>query len=131
MKDIWKEFKEFAIKGNAIDLAVGIVIGAAFNQVVNSFVTDVINPILSMFTGHIYFANIKLVIFHHVINLGTFFNTIINFFIVAFAVFLLIKQINRFRREPGEAPHTKECPYCKSAVDKQASRCPHCTSQLN
>ncbi len=125
---MWKEFKEFAIKGNAIDLAVGVVIGAAFGQVVNSLVTDVINPILSLFTGHIYFANLKLVVFHHAINLGVFLNAVINFFIVAFAVFLIVKQINRFRRK--EEAKEKECQFCKSMIALSATRCPHCTSDL-
>src|SRR4051812_21939786 len=97
MNQVWKEFKEFAIKGNAIDLAVGIVIGAGFNQVVNSLVNDIINPVISIFTGHIYFSNFKLVIFGHAINLGLFVNSIINFIIVAFAVFLIVKQVNKFR----------------------------------
>jgi large conductance mechanosensitive channel len=127
---MWKEFKEFAIKGNAIELAIGVVIGAAFTQVVNSLVHDVLNPILSLFTGRIQFANMKLVIFQHSVNVGTFLNTLLNFFIVAFAVFLIIKQMNRFRRRPSEAANTKNCPYCKTAIDKNATRCSACTSQL-
>ena len=127
---MWKEFKEFAIKGNATELAIGVVIGAAFNQVINSLVNDIINPILSLFTGHIQFANLKLIVFHHSVNLGTFFNTLINFFIVAFAVFLVIKQLNRLHRKPSEAANTKNCPFCKTAIDKTATRCPACTSQL-
>jgi large conductance mechanosensitive channel len=128
---MWKEFKEFAIKGNALDLAVGVVIGAAFSQLISSLVTDIINPILSIFTGHIYFANLKLVFFHHTLALGTFFNTVINFFIVAFAVFLVIKQFNRLRKHPTHTQNTKECPFCKTAIALAATRCPACTSELN
>ena len=127
---MWKEFKEFAIKGNAIDLAVGIVIGAAFNQVINSLVTDIINPIISIFTGRIDFTNYKVEFFHHTLGVGTFINTLINFVIVAFAVFLLVKQINRFRREPDEVQNTKECPHCLSAIPLKATRCAHCTSAV-
>ena len=128
MNQMWKEFKEFAIRGNAIDLAVGVVIGAAFNQVVNSLVNDVLNPIIGIFTGHVYFTNIRLVIFGHAIALGTFINTLINFFIVAFAVFLFVKQINRFRSETQ--PTEKECPFCLSKIPLGATRCAFCTSPL-
>ena len=125
---IFKEFKEFAIKGNAVDLAVGIVIGAAFNQVINSLVSDILNPIIGIFTGHIYFTNFKLVIFHHTLTIGNFINAVINFLIVAFAVFLVIKQINRFRRH--SEPSHKICPFCHTDIPKQATRCPNCTSEL-
>jgi len=128
---ILKEFKEFAIKGNAVDLAVGIVIGAAFNQVISSLVTDILNPIIGLFTGHIYFTNFKLVIFNNVLAIGNFINAVINFIIVAFAVFLIIKQINRFRRHADDVPNTQECPYCLTAIPLAATRCPACTSELN
>ena len=127
---MWKEFKEFAIKGNAIDLAVGVVIGAAFNQMVNSLVTDVINPFLGLFIGHIDFGSIKIIIFNHALKIGLFFNAGINFLIVAFAVFLVIKQINRFRRSHSNIPHIKQCQFCKTEIDREATRCPACTSQL-
>ncbi|MEJ0021371.1 MAG: large conductance mechanosensitive channel protein MscL [Candidatus Doudnabacteria bacterium] len=128
---MWKEFKEFAIRGSALELAVGVVIGAAFGQVVNSLVTDIINPIISIFTGHIYFANLKLVFFHHSLAFGSFLNALINFFIVAFAVFLVIKQFNRLSRVPKDVPNTKECPFCITPIALKATRCPNCTSQLS
>ena len=128
---MWKEFKEFAIKGNALDLAVGVIIGAAFTSVVNSIVNDLFNPILGVFVGRVDFRNI---IFglpgDSVLRIGAFLSAAINFVIVAFAVFLLVKQINRFRRKSADAPNTKECPYCLSPVALKVTRCPHCTSQL-
>lgn len=127
---MWKEFKEFAIKGNALELAVGVVIGAAFSQIVNSLVNDILNPFLSLFVGKVDFKGLSLGLFGHAIKYGSFLNAVINFLIVSFAVFLVIKQINRFRRRPSEVPHTKECPFCKTAIDKAATRCPACTSQL-
>ena len=127
---MWKEFKEFAIKGSAIDLAVGVVLGAAFNQMVTSLVNDVINPFLGLFIGHIDFGSIKIIIFGHALKIGLFFNAGINFLIVAFAVFLVIKQINRFRRTADDIPNTKECPHCLTAIPLKATRCPACTSQL-
>ncbi len=128
---IYSEFKEFALKGNAIDLAVGIVIGAAFNQVVNSLVGDILNPILSIFTGRVNFSGLKFSFFSHTMQYGLFLNTLINFVIVSFAVFLLVKQINRFRRRPQAMPTEKECPFCKTNIPINAVKCPHCTSQLN
>jgi len=130
MSKVWGEFKEFAIKGNAIDLAIGVVIGAAFGQVVNSLVKDILNPILSILTGHVNFDNLKVSIFGQTVLYGAFLNALINFIIVAFAIFLIIKQMNRFRKKPSEAENTKNCPYCFSAVDLKATRCSHCTSQL-
>jgi large conductance mechanosensitive channel len=125
---MWKEFKEFAIKGSALDLAVGVVIGAAFSQVVNSLVNDILNPIIGIFSGHVYFTSMKLVIFHHVIGLGNFINSLINFLIVAFAIFLIVKQFNRFRTQ--SAPSQKTCPYCQTNIPINAVRCPNCTSDL-
>ncbi len=128
---MWKEFKEFAVKGNAFDLAVGVVIGAAFTAVVNSLVNDVLNPIIGIFTGHVYFTTIKLIIFHHTIALGNFLNQVVNFLFVAFAVFLIVKQINRFKKEPVPAePNERECPFCRTNIPIKATRCPNCTSQL-
>ena len=108
-----KEFKEFAIKGDAVDLAVGVVIGAAFGQVVNSLVVDVLSPFLSLLTGHVDFSSIKVIIFGHALKFGLFINSTINFLIVAFAVFLVIRQINRMRSEPQPTePNEKQCPFC-------------------
>lgn len=147
-----KEFKEFAMRGNVVDMAVGIIIGAAFGTIVTSLVTDVIMPPIGLLLGNIDFSNLFVVLKEGAkapgpyeslaaakaagavsINYGVFINTVINFLIVAFAVFLLIKNINRMRREqeaPPAVPTTKECPYCLSAVPIKATRCAHCTSDL-
>jgi large conductance mechanosensitive channel len=128
---MFKEFKEFAIKGNAVELAVGVVIGAAFGQIVNSLVNDILNPILSILTGHVNFGGLKFMLWGHAINYGLFLNALINFFLVAFAVFLVVKEMNRFRKKPEHVQNTKECPFCKTAIQNTATRCPACTSQLN
>lgn len=142
-----KEFKEFAMKGNVLDMAVGIIIGAAFGGVVNSFVNDVLMPPIGLALGHVDFSNLFLDLSGKnpgslaeakqagaaTLNYGVFLNTVINFLIVAFAVFLLVKQVNRLKREPAPAPAptaTKDCPYCQMSVPIKAVRCPHCTSEL-
>jgi len=146
-----KEFKEFAMKGNVLDMAVGIVIGAAFGTIVASFVQDVIMPPIGLLLGNMDFANIFTVLREGkvagpyatqaaakaagavTINWGIFINTIINFIIVAFAIFFLVRGVNSMRREKEAAPAevtTKECPYCLSAIPLKARRCPHCTSEL-
>jgi large conductance mechanosensitive channel len=146
-----KEFREFAMRGNVIDMAVGIIIGAAFGTIVNSLVQDVIMPPIGLLLGHVDFSNIFVVLKEGKVagpyasvavaksagavtmNIGVFVNTIISFLIVAFAVFLLVKTINRLRRQeeaPPPAPTTKECSYCFSIIPIQATRCPQCTSEL-
>jgi len=145
-----KEFKEFAMKGNVIDMAVGIIIGAAFGTIVNSLVQDVIMPPIGLLLGNVDFTNIFAVLKEGkvagpyasvaaaksagavTINFGVFINTIISFVIVAFAVFLLVRTINKLRREeaPPPVPTTKECAYCFSKVPIKATRCPSCTSEL-
>lgn len=128
---MWQEFKQFAIKGNAMDLAVGIIIGAAFTSVVNSVVQDVLNPILDIFIGRVDFRNITIGLpGDSVLGIGAFLNAAINFLIVAFAVFLLVKQLNRFRRKTAEPAQIKQCPYCFSEVNIKATRCAQCTSSL-
>jgi len=145
---MFKEFKEFAMRGNMIDLAVGIIIGAAFTTVVNSLVNDILMPPLGMIIGNVDFSNLYISLDSQTypslaaaqvagaatINYGLFINNIINFLIVAFAVFLLIRGINRMSRKSQEvkaAPTTKECPYCISTIPLNATRCPSCTSQLD
>ena len=130
MMNMWKEFKEFAIKGNALDLAIGVVIGAAFTQIVNSLVHDIFNPVLDIFMGRVDFANLMVVLFGAEIKYGAFRNATINFLIVSLSVFLIIKQFNRFRRKPTNTPNTKECPFCTTAIASRATRCPACTSEL-
>jgi large conductance mechanosensitive channel len=146
-----KEFKEFAMKGNVLDMAVGIVIGAAFGLIIASLVADILMPPVGLLLGNADFSNIFSVLKEGkvagpyatpaaakaagavTINWGIFIGTIINFVIVAFAIFLLIKGVNTMRREkeapPAEAT-TKECPYCLSVIPLKARRCPHCTSEV-
>jgi large conductance mechanosensitive channel len=147
---MFKEFKEFAMRGNVVDMAVGIIIGAAFGTVIKSLVADIIMPPIGLLLGNVDFANLFILIKGGnppgpylalaeaqkagavTINYGAFINTIISFLIVAFAVFLLIRSINRMKK-PEEAPAaatTKECPYCLSTIPVQATRCAHCTSEL-
>jgi large conductance mechanosensitive channel len=136
---ILKEFKEFAVKGNVVDLAVGIIIGAAFTGIVTSLVNDILMPPLGWLIGNIDFAQLGIVLPVETakgdpvtINYGKFINALINFLLVAFAVFLLVKQINRLKRkDTPPAPNTKNCPYCISAVDIKATRCAHCTADLS
>jgi len=140
-----KQFKEFAMRGNVLDMAVGIIIGAAFGQIVNSFVQDVLMPPIGRLLGHVDFSNlfVNLTETHYptiaaakaagaaTLNYGLFLNTVINFLIVAFAVFLLVRQVNRFAPKPAAAPPaTRDCPYCLSAIPVQATKCAHCTSEL-
>ena len=142
-----KEFKEFAMRGNVLDMAVGIIIGAAFGQIVNSFVNDVMMPPLGRLIGHVDFTNlfINLKEGPHfdtlaaakaagmpTLNVGIFLNTVSNFLIVAFAVFLLVRTVNRWTAKPATsaAPTTKDCPQCAMTIPIQAKRCGHCTTQL-
>ena len=141
-----KEFKEFAMRGNVLDMAVGIIIGAAFGQIVTSFVQDVLMPPIGRLLGHVDFSNlfVNLSGTHYptiaaakaagaaTLNYGLFLNTIINFLIVAFAVFLLVRQVNRLAPKPALAPAaTRDCPYCLSAIPMKATKCAHCTSELS
>ena len=143
-----KEFKEFAMRGNVIDLAVGVIIGAAFGTIVKSLVEDVLMPPIGLLVGGLDFSNLFVSLSgqHYpslaaakeagapTINYGLFLNNVLNFMIVAFAVFLLVRQINRLKREtpvPPPAPTEKPCPYCISTIPLAATRCPHCTSQLS
>lgn len=140
-----KEFREFAMRGNVIDLAVGIIIGAAFTKIVSSLVNDVIMPPIGRILGKADFSNFFINLSDQpvasvaeakkagiaTLNYGMFINTIFEFIIVAFAVFIIVRQINRLKREPPPAPpDTRECPFCISAVPRSATRCPHCTSDL-
>ena len=122
-----KEFKEFALKGNMMDLAVGVIIGAAFKDVVTSLCDNVIMPFVAMFTGSINFD--KWVIPGTAIKYGTFISAVINFIIMAFIIFLMVKAMNKLRRKDEEVT-TKTCPHCKSEIDIEATKCPHCTSDV-
>ena len=138
---ILNEFKEFAVKGNAIDLAVGVVIGAAFGKIVTSLVNDVIMPPIGMLVGGVDFSYLAVTLRDKtdaapaiVLRYGVFINTIIDFVIVAFAIFIVIKQINRLRdlaiKQEKAEPTTKDCPRCCSTIPIKATRCPQCTSDF-
>ncbi|MEJ5314738.1 MULTISPECIES: large conductance mechanosensitive channel protein MscL [Anaerolinea] len=147
---MWKEFKEFALRGNVIDLAVGIIIGGAFGKVVSSLVNDIIMPPIGLILGKINFSDLFLDLSGTnppslsaareagvpVLAYGSFIQSLVDFLIVAFAIFLLIRAVNRLRAlkpepaTPPAQPTTRECPYCFSTIPIKATRCPHCTSQL-
>ena len=120
------EFKDFAMRGNVMDMAIGVVIGGAFGQITTSLVNNIIMPPLGMLIGKIDFSNL----FAAVLSYGVFINTVINFLIIALAVFIVVKQINRFRPKAAPAPAPRLCPYCRQPVADDATRCPHCTSSL-
>jgi large conductance mechanosensitive channel len=133
-----KEFKEFAMRGNVVDMAVGIIIGAAFGKIVTSLVNDVMMPPIGLLLGNVDFSNLALTLKEKsaeaeavTLNYGMFVNTVLDFLIVAFAIFMIIKQINRLKKqEPAPEASTKDCPRCFSSIPIQATRCPHCTSEL-
>lgn len=140
-----KEFKEFAMKGNVLDMAIGIIIGAAFGKIISSFVADILMPPLGLLLGRVDFSSLFISLSGTypslaaakaagapTLNYGVFLNTVLDFLIVAFAVFMLVKQVNRFTVKPAPAaiPTTKDCPYCASIISLKAIRCPQCTSEL-
>jgi len=148
---MFKEFREFAMRGNVLDMAVGIVIGASFGAIVSSLVADVITPPIGLLLGNIDFSNLFLVLKYGsvpgpyeslaaakaagavTVNYGVFVNTIISFLIVAFAIFILVKNVNRLKRQqeaPPAVPTTKECPFCLSTIPIKAVKCAHCTAEL-
>ena len=145
-----KDFKEFALRGNVVDMAVGIIVGAAFGTIVNSLVSDILMPPIGVLLGNVDFSSFFVVLKEGkipgpypspaaakvagavTINYGIFVNTIISFLIVAFAVFLLVRSINRLKRQEAQpaVPTTRECPYCLSVIPVKATRCAQCTSEL-
>lgn len=141
-----KEFKEFAMRGNVLDMAVGIIMGAAFGKIITSFVGDVLMPPMGLILGKVDFSNLFINLSGKsyaslaeakaagaaTLNVGLFINTVIDFVLVAFAIFLLVKQVNRLKRqsEVPAVPTTRECLYCLSSIPIKATRCPHCTSEL-
>jgi large conductance mechanosensitive channel len=149
-RNMLKEFKEFALRGNVLDMAIGIIIGGAFGKIVTSLVNDIIMPPIGLLLGRVDFSNLYInlsgIAFTSLadakaagaatINYGLFLNEVINFIIIAFVVFLLVKQINKLKRlapanAPAPAPATKTCPFCQTEIPLKATRCPHCTSQLS
>ena len=134
IKNFFEEFKAFAMRGNVLDMAVGVVVGSAFTAIVNSLVNDIISPIIGLFFNAD-FSDVVIQIGDVGIGVGAFLNAIINFLIVAFVLFVVIKFVNSLHRKPAEPaepeePTTKVCPYCQSEISIKAVRCPHCTSKL-
>jgi large conductance mechanosensitive channel len=133
---MWSEFKKFAMRGNVIDIAVGIIVGIAFGAIVNSLVADVVMPPIGLILGKVDFSNLSITLSKSsgvTINYGKFINTIINFLIVAFAVFMLVRGMNKLMAKdkvPAPLPTTKECPFCISTISIKAVKCPNCTSDL-
>ena len=146
---MFKEFKECAMRGNVMDMAVGIIIGAAFGAIIGSFVADVLMPPIGLLLGNVDFANLFVVLKQGTmagpyaslaaaktagavtLNIGVFINTIINFLIIALAIFMVVRQMNKLKKpDPSAPPTTKECPFCFTMIPIKASRCPNCTSQL-
>ncbi len=142
---MWKEFREFAMRGSVLDLAIAVVIGAAFGKIITSFVEDILMPPIGVLLGRVDFSNLFINLSANdypsvaaakaagaaTLNYGMFLNHIINFLIIAFAIFLLIKQVNRMQKPgPAPAPTTKDCPHCLSAIPLKAMRCAFCTSDL-
>lgn len=152
---MWKEFKEFATKGNIVDMAIGVIIGGAFQKIVTSLVNDLIMPTISIFTGKVDFSDLVITVGGASIRYGSFITTVVDFLIIAFSIFIVIRSINKLSNSTKEnmeklakkskfskklkkneekevpvEPKTKKCPYCFSEIDYHATRCPHCTSML-
>ncbi|HEY9075496.1 MAG TPA: large-conductance mechanosensitive channel protein MscL [Anaerolineaceae bacterium] len=142
---MWKEFKAFIMRGNVLDLAVAVIIGGAFGQIVTSLVNDIIMPPIGLLLGKVDFASLFINLSGTsypsiraakdagaaTLNYGIFINTIINFLIIAFVIFLIVRAANKMQKpKPAAAPTTKDCPYCCTAIPIKATRCPHCTSEL-
>ena len=143
IKSVFKEFKEFAVRGNVLDMSIGIIIGAAFGKIVTSLVNDILMPPLGLLLGRINFANLFVNLSDRnfasveeakragvaTINYGLFINTVIDFLLVSFTIFMIVRQINRFQRKEDNKK-TKNCPYCEMSIPVNAARCPYCTSTL-
>ena len=127
-----KEFKEFAMRGNVIDLAVGVIIGGAFGKIITSLVTDIIMPIVGLLLNGVDFNGLNVPVGAASINYGLFIQALVDFFIIAFVIFIAIKQINKLKKPiPVAEPATKQCPHCCLDIPLKATRCGHCTSQLS
>ena len=145
MKAFFQEFKKFALRGNMIDMAVGVIIGGAFNGLVQSLINDIVMPLLSLVAGNLDFSNwfVTLDGSHYAtlaeaqaagvatLNYGTFLSGVLNFIIMAFVVFVMVKALNKLHKEPPKVVTTKICPHCQSEISLKATRCPFCTSELS
>ena len=126
-----KEFKEFVMRGNVLDLAVAVIIGGAFGKIVSSLVGDILMPLIGLLIGGIDFSGLAITVGSAKVLYGSFIQNIIDFIIIAFVIFLMVRTINRMQKPaPASAPTTKQCPYCDTAIPIHAKRCPNCTSQL-
>ena len=126
-----KEFKEFAMRGNVLDLAVAVIIGGAFGKIITSLVADVLMPLIGLVLGGINFADLSFTVGAAVVKWGAFVQSILDFVIIAFVIFMIVRAMNRMQKPaPVAAPTTKECPYCFSTIPLKATRCPSCTSEL-
>jgi large conductance mechanosensitive channel len=126
-----KEFKEFAMRGNVMDLAIAVIIGGAFGKIIASLVNDILMPLIGLLLGGLSFSGLAVTVGEASINYGLFIQAIVDFVIVAFVIFLMVRMMNRMKKpEPVAAPTTKECPHCFTTISIKATRCPNCTSQL-
>ncbi len=125
-----KEFREFAIRGNVMDLAVAVIIGGAFGKIITSLVNDVLMPVIGLLMGGVNFSELAITVGAAVVKWGAFVQSIIDFIIIAFVIFMLVRAMNRMKRDEPVTPTTKECPHCFTTIPLKAARCPNCTSQL-
>lgn len=125
-----KEFREFAIRGNVMDLAVAVIIGGAFGKIITSLVDDVLMPLIGLLMGGVNFSELSITVGAAVVKWGAFVQSILDFLIIAFVIFLLVRAMNRLKREEPVTPTTKECPHCYTTIPLKAARCPNCTSEL-
>lgn len=129
-----KEFKEFVMRGNILDLAVAVIIGGAFGKIIGSLVNDIIMPVIGLVMGGVNFSELSITVGAAVIKWGAFVQTVVDFLVVAFVIFLIVKTANKMKKAPTPAapaePITKDCPHCFSTISIKATRCPHCTSEL-
>ncbi|MCQ3938124.1 MAG: large conductance mechanosensitive channel protein MscL [Chloroflexi bacterium] len=128
---MFKEFREFVMRGNVLDLAVGVIIGGAFGKIVGSLVNDILMPLIGLLMGGVDFSSLSVSVGAAELKWGLFVQTIVDFLVIAFVIFLIVKSANNLKKAPPPAdPATKECPYCISVISIKATRCPHCTSEL-
>jgi large conductance mechanosensitive channel len=127
---MFKEFREFAIRGNVIDLAVAVIIGGAFGKIITSLVDDIIMPLIGLLIGGVDFKSLAFQIGSAKVTYGNFVQNVVDFVIIAFVIFLIVRTMNRFKKQEPTTPTTKECPHCFTTIPLKATRCPNCTSEL-